>query len=487
MTTLTFIGATRTVTGSKFLVSHNTTNVMIDCGLFQGRKQLRLKNWDEFLRVDGKRVLAPEDIDYVILTHAHIDHSGYIPRFVKQGFKGKIISTRITKDLCNILLRDSAYLQEEEARYANKKGYSKHRPALPLYEIEDATKSMEYFRTVERNEFVTISPDIKFRFRNAGHILGSCIVEMWIKQGAERIKVVFSGDLGRMRTPILKNPDYIREADYLLMESTYGDRLHPSDSTNEELISIIRETHKNRSVLLIPAFAVERTQELIYILKKLGAEGKIPTLPIYIDSPMAINVTKVFEDYREIYDKEAMALIDKDGRSIFRAPNIHFTSTRQESKGLNEMRGPAIIVSASGMATGGRILHHLKERLPNPKNTVLMVGYQAVGTRGRSLLDGAKTVKIHGMYVPVNAKITSITAFSAHADYGEILKWLRGIKKTKPRMVFMVHGEHDSLISMGQKIEQEYGWETYIPYPLQMVPIGKNVPLPTKEGPPIIL
>ena len=478
MTSLTFIGAAKTVTGSKFLIQHNCTNILIDCGLFQGRKELRKKNWDTFLSIDGKQVLKPSEIDYVLLTHAHIDHSGYIPRFVRDGFKGKILTTPITKDLCGILLRDSAYLQEEEARYANKKGYSKHKPALPLYKIDDAVRSMEFFQTIDRNEFVELSPDIKFRFRNAGHILGSSIIEMWIKQGKERIKVVFSGDLGRMKTPILKDPDYIREADYLLMESTYGDRLHSVSNPEEELVPIIKEIYKNRSVLLIPAFAVERTQELLYILKNLTDDGKIPEMDIYIDSPMAINVTRVFEEHREIYDKEARALIDENGQSIFRSPRIHFSSTQDESKQLNQKRGPMIIISASGMATGGRILHHLTERLPDPKNVVLMVGYQASGTRGRSLLDGAKTVKIHGNYIPVNAKIKSITTFSAHADYSEILKWLRGIKKRKPKTVFLVHGENDSLTAMAYKIKEKYGWETYIPDYLETVQLGKDVPLP---------
>ncbi len=486
MTTLTFIGATKTVTGSKFLLSHNNTNILIDCGLFQGRKELRKKNWDEFLKVDGELVLSPADISYVLLTHAHIDHSGFIPRFVKQGFKGQILTTSITRDLSEILLKDSAYLQEEEARFANKKGYSRHKPALPLYRVDDAANAMKYFTPVERDEFITLTPDIKFRFRNAGHILGSSIIEMWINQGNDRIKVVFSGDLGRMKTPILKDPDYIREADYLILESTYGDRLHSLATPEEELVPLIKETYKNRSILLIPAFAVERTQEILYIMKKLSDSGAIPNINIYIDSPMAINVTKLFENHKEIYDKEASELTLENGKSIFRAPNIHFSSTQDESKALNQMRGPAIIISASGMATGGRILHHLTERLPDPKNTVLMVGYQAAGTRGRSLLDGAKTVKIHGTYVPVNAKIKSVSIFSAHADYSEILKWLRGIKKRKPRVVFLVHGENDSLTSMAYKIKEKYEWDTYIPDPLETVVLGKEASLPP-EVPQFIL
>ncbi len=475
MTTISFLGAARTVTGSRFLIMHNDLKILVDCGLFQGLKDLRKRNWEPFL-VDAR------EIDYIILTHAHIDHSGFIPRLVKQGFSGQVISTEITRELCNILLRDSGYLQEEEARYANRAGFSKHKPALPLYTVDDAVKSMQYFKTIPRDEFVKLGSDIKFRFRKAGHILGSSIIEMWVQQGDERFKIVFSGDLGRMHTPILKDPDYVREADYLVLESTYGDRLHGEGDPARELIPIVKDIYKQRSCLLIPAFAVERTQEVIYHLVKLSRDGLIPDIPIFIDSPMAIEVTKLFEEHREIYDAEARALLELDGKSIFRAPNIHFTPSQNDSKALNDRRGPMIIISASGMATGGRILHHLKERLPDPRNVVLMVGYQAVGTRGRSLLDGAKTLKIHGMYVPVKARVASISSFSAHADYGEILKWLKGIKKTKPRLVFLVHGENDASIAMAQKVQDQFDWNCYIPDYLETVPLGQALPPPPETA-----
>ncbi len=474
MITLAFLGAARTVTGSRFLIDANGLNILIDCGLFQGLKELRKRNWE-------KMIIPASKIDYIILTHAHIDHSGYIPRLVKQGFSGKILTTKITKDLCEILLKDSGYLQEEEARYANKKGYSKHHPALPLYTVEDAEKSMEFFETIERNRFYFLSNGIKFRLRNAGHILGSSIIEMWIPDGDEVIKIVFSGDLGRMKTPILKDPDYIRDAQYLVLESTYGDRLHSPLDPKEELIPLIREVVRNRSVLLIPAFAVERTQEVIYHLRSLIRSGQIPPIPIFIDSPMAIKVTELFEAHREIYDEEARNILDREGHSIFRAENIFFTPTQEESKSLNDRRGPMIIISASGMATGGRILHHLKTRLPDPKNIVLMVGYQAVGTRGRLLLDGATEVKIHGNYIPVRAKISQITSFSAHADYSEILKWLRGINKRTPKKVFLVHGEDGALSSLAEKIEERYGWECIIPDYLWAVKLGKGIPEKAKE------
>jgi metallo-beta-lactamase family protein len=481
MTSLTFLGAAKTVTGSKYLLVHNNTSVLIDCGLFQGFKELRKLNWEQFLKVDEDVLMTPADIDYLILTHAHIDHSGYTPKFINQGFKGEILTTEITRDLCEILLKDSAKLQEEEARYANKKGYSKHDPAQPLYTVADAENAMKYFKVVERNEFVSLSPDMKFRFRNAGHILGSSFVEVWINQGKETVKLVFSGDLGRLKTPILQDPDYAREADYIILESTYGNRLHPAYEPEKDLIPVINEIYKNKSVLLMPAFAVERTQEIIFQLKKLNDAGVIPKIPIYIDSPMATSVTQLFDSHKEIYDVEAKAMLDKDGHSIFHSPNIHFTSTQEESKALNDKRGPMIIISASGMATGGRILHHLEARLPNPKNIVLMVGYQAAGTRGRALLDGTKSIKIHGNQIPVNAKVVSMSSFSAHADYSEILKWLKGLKK-QPKLIFLVHGEEDSLMALSYKIKEEYKWETYIPEYLECVKLGREVPPPMETN-----
>lgn len=478
MTSLSFLGAARTVTGSRHLIRHNGMKILVDCGMFQGLKMLRRRNWEPFL-------IPASEIDYIILTHAHIDHSGFIPRMVKQGFRGRIISTQITAELCEILLKDSGYLQEEEARYANKKGYSKHRPALPLYTVEDAVKSLQYFEFVERNRFVNLNDQIRFRFRNAGHILGSSIVEMWIRDNDRMVKIVFSGDLGRTKTPILKDPEFIREADYLVLEATYGDRLHPPGNPAEKLVPLVNEIYENRSVLLIPAFAVERTQEVIYYLRQLIENGEIPEVPIYIDSPMAIEVTRLFEEHEEIYDKESFNLLDVDGKSIFRASNIHFTPSRQESKELNERRGPMIIISASGMATGGRILHHLKVRLPFPENIVLMVGYQAAGTRGRSLLDGASTIKIHGEHVPVRADVKYISSFSAHADYNEVLNWLEGLNNKAPKTVFLVHGENDALIAMEQKIKERFAWNCYIPDYLESVPIGVDVPPPPES--PIFL
>ncbi|MFP4498352.1 MAG: MBL fold metallo-hydrolase RNA specificity domain-containing protein [Vulcanimicrobiota bacterium] len=478
MTTLSFLGAARTVTGSRHLIMHGDTKILVDSGMFQGLKELRRRNWEEFM-------VPASEINYIILTHAHIDHSGYIPRLVKQGFKGKIITTQLTHKLCEILLRDSAYLQEEEARYANKKGFSKHKPALPLYTVDDAQKSLQYFYSVNRNEFIHLTPNIKFRFRNAGHILGSSIVEMWIQGGKDRIKLAFSGDLGRLHAPLLKDPEYLREADFLILEATYGDRIHPEEDPGEALKPLVKDVYKNRSCLLIPAFAVERTQEVIYHLRRLALNGEIPNIPIYIDSPMAIAVTKLFSKNSDILDKEAREILDA-GEYIFRSDNIHFTPTQEESKQLNERRGPMIIISASGMATGGRILHHLKERISDPKNIILMVGYQAVGTRGRSIVDGAKTIKIHGSYFPVRARVETISSFSAHADYNEILKWLRGIKKSKPKTVFLVHGENDALISLEAKIKEKFGWNCYIPDYLETVKISPDLP-PPPESPTFLL
>jgi metallo-beta-lactamase family protein len=478
-TSLSFLGAARTVTGSRHLIIHNDTKILLDCGLFQGLKELRQRNWDDF-------IMPAEEIDVIILTHAHIDHSGFIPRLVRQGFRGRIYCTELTRKLCDILLKDCGYLQEEEARYANKKGFSKHSPALPLYTVEDALKSMNFFETVPRNEFIQITHDVKLRFRNAGHIPGSCVAELWLTEKNEnRMKIVYSGDLGRSRIPILKELEYIREADYLILESTYGDRSHPDTCPSIDLVPLVKEIHKNKSVLLIPAFAVERTQEVIYHLRNLTIQREIPEVPIYIDSPMAIEVTKLFEDNPGMYDQEAIDILMRDGNSIFRAPNIHFTPSQEASKMLNDMKGPLIIISASGMATGGRILHHLKERIVDPRNIILVVGYQALGTRGRSLMEGAQMLKIHGTFYPVRAKIKNIASFSAHADYVEILKWLRGIKKSKPRTVFLVHGENDSLDAMHEKITGQYNWPCYIPDYLETVPLGYDIPPPT-EMPPFI-
>ncbi|MBN2780464.1 MAG: MBL fold metallo-hydrolase, partial [Candidatus Marinimicrobia bacterium] len=380
MATLTFLGATGTVTGSKYHFQSNGASVMVDCGLFQGLKELRLRNWMP-LDVDLQK------LDAVILTHAHIDHTGFLPRLVKQGFSKPVYCTEPTRDLLEIMLLDSAHLQEEDAKFANKKGISKHSPALPLYTQEDAKTAIALLKAVPYGAPFSPASGLRAEFHDAGHIIGSAFVSIrWNESGGER-KIVFSGDLGRYDRPILKNPSLMRDADYLLVESTYGDRLHEQGDPKSEIKRIINETVRRRGVVLIPAFAVGRTQELLYTLRELESEGAIPVLPIYVDSPMAIKATRVYEKFTGVYDREASAL-KGEGVDILQTDRTIFTESVEESKRVNALNDPCIIISASGMMTGGRILHHLKQRLPHEKNAIVFVGYQAEGTRGRALQSG---------------------------------------------------------------------------------------------------
>jgi metallo-beta-lactamase family protein len=454
MARLTFLGATGTVTGSKYLFEHGPAGILVDCGLFQGLKELRLRNWSP-LKAD-----IP-GLDAVVLTHAHIDHTGYLPRLVKQGFQKTVYCTVPTRDLLEIMLLDSAHLQEEDAKYANKKGFSKHKPALPLYDTEDAKKAISLLKGIPYGQEFEPAPGIRMRFRDAGHILGSAFaVADWEEAGGTK-KIVFSGDLGRYARPILKDPENIDRCDYLLVESTYGNRLHGESDPEEELSRIINDTVKKKGVVLMPAFAVGRTQELLYTLRELESAGRIPELPVYVDSPMAIKATELYIRHTQIYDREASDLL-KSGKSVIQTANTIFTESVDASKRINENRGPMIIISASGMLTGGRILHHLIQRLPRSKNTVIFVGYQAEGTRGRALQNGRDKIKIHGKYIRAAARIATISDFSAHADYGEIMKWLKNFREA-PRRTFIVHGEPASSASLEQKIRDELGWETRIP------------------------
>ncbi|MBW1980738.1 MAG: MBL fold metallo-hydrolase [Deltaproteobacteria bacterium] len=451
---ISFFGATGTVTGSRHLLEIEGKKLLIDCGLFQGPKKHRLMNWDTF-------PFPPAKIDRVLLTHAHIDHTGYLPRFRAGKFSGQIHCTHATRDLCEIMLRDSAHLQEEDAYWANKKGYSKHRPALPLYTVEDAEKALELFQPLHYGEDLFLSNSLRIKFKDAGHILGSSFVDIKTTKGGQRRKIVFSGDLGRPGRPILRDPVQMFEVDYLILESTYGDRLHGEQSPEAEVERVINETAKRRGVLVVPAFAVGRTQELLFTIRQLEEQGKIPSLPVHVDSPMAINVTEIFAKHKANYDLQAKVL-ELNGISILQPKEIHFSRSRQQSKALNEIDGEAIIISASGMATGGRVLHHLKYRLPRKRDTVLFIGYQAYGTRGRSILEGKDTVKIHGEHVPVRAHIEQLSGFSAHADYNEILAWLLGFNRP-PRKTFIVHGEPKACSSLARKIEDKLGWDVVIP------------------------
>lgn len=429
--------------------------MLVDCGMFQGPKKLRLLNWE-------KPAVSPHSIEHVLLTHAHLDHSGMLPVLVREGFGGKILCTSVTAELCEISLLDAAHLQEEDARYANKMAFSKHKPALPLYTTEDAERVMPHLKSVEYDKGEKLADGTQVRFLDAGHILGSAIVEITAPNGGKPMNLVFSGDLGRYDSLILRDPAAVNKADYLVVESTYGDREHPPEDGVQELASIINETAKRGGMLIIPSFAIGRTQTILYLLREMRIRGLIPDLPIFVDSPMAQRVTDVFCRHIDIFDEEAKAVFKKTGKCPILSPSLQFVHTKEESQKINDMRFPAIIVSASGMATGGRVLHHLKFRLPDPRNTVLFVGYQAIGTRGQLLKDGARQIKIHGEMVPVRAQIRNVEAFSGHADSIEILKWLKTFK-TRPKMTFIVHGEEQSSRALADEIHRTLGWKTHIP------------------------
>ena len=454
MATIQFLGAAGTVSGSKFLVDTGETRFFVDCGMFQGPKRFRLLNWE-------KSPVALDSVNHVLLTHAHLDHSGMLPALVRDGFKGHIWTTPVTTELCEISLLDAAHLQEEDARFANKMSFSKHKPALPLFTTADAEMAIERLKAVEYEKPTAISEDTSVRFLDAGHILGSAIVEV-SGRGQAPMRIVFSGDLGRYDSLILRDPASVEEADYLLVESTYGNRIHPPKEPIDDLASIINETARRGGMTVIPAFAVGRTQTLLYLLRDMKEKNAIPDLPIFVDSPMARRVTNVFCRHIDDFDEEAKAVFHKTGKCPILSDNMEFVHTKDESQKINDIRYPAIIVSASGMATGGRVLHHLKYRLPDPRNTVIFVGYQAVGTRGQLLRDGARSIKIHGEQVPVRAQIRNIEAFSGHADYVEILRWLGKFRKP-PRMTFVVHGEEESSRALAAEIEKNLGWKTHIP------------------------
>ncbi|MDD5425161.1 MAG: MBL fold metallo-hydrolase [candidate division Zixibacteria bacterium] len=451
---LTFLGATGTVTGSRYLVEMRGKKILIDCGLFQGPKENRQRNWEPF-------PVPPDEIDLVFLTHAHIDHIGYTPRFCRENFNGRIYCTDATNELSKILLRDSAHLQEEDAYWANKKGFSKHKPALPLFTVEDAEKALQYFSPLHYGEDLYLSGDFRIKFKDAGHILGSAMVDIKIINRQESRKIVFSGDLGQPGNPILRDPIQVYNVDYLIIESTYGDRLHEKVSTSDELARIIQESVKRGGVLLIPSFAVERTQVVLHTIRELEEKWLIPSLPVFVDSPMAIEATEVF-DKRLVDQNLATRISHLEGKQIFYPQKLKFCRSREESKAINNIKKEAIIISSSGMATGGRVLHHLALRLPDPNNTIAFVGYQAVGTRGHHLVDGKPEVKIHGRQIPVNAWVENVPGFSGHADYHAILAWLMAFNRP-PEKTFIVHGEPEASASLAEKIRSHFNWEVDIP------------------------
>ena len=453
MAKITFLGATGTVTGSKYLLEANGKRLLVDCGLFQGNKELRLRNW-------ATLPIPPASIDLLVLTHAHIDHTGYLPRLVSDGYRGPIYANSATQDLCNILLPDSAHLQEEDARYAAEKGFSKHAQPLPLYTVEEAQAALTHIQSIPRDTSFKISPEFSVRGYDAGHILGSSSLEMTITENGRGIIVVFSGDIGRYDQPILKNPQTPPRADYLLCESTYGDRDHPAGSPHDALAEIITKVAKRGGTIVIPSFAVGRAQTLLYVLRELEDQQRIPRLPLYVDSPMAISATELYLAHHEDHDLKFQR--EESNGDPLNMHEVHMTKTAEESKQINKMTNPCIIISASGMATGGRVLHHLERRLPDSRNAVILPGYQAEGTRGRALADGARTLRIHGEDVPVNAEVFTISQFSAHAGQSELLRWLKGIS-APPRQTFLVHGEPGPAKALRACIEQQFHWTVVQP------------------------
>jgi metallo-beta-lactamase family protein len=452
MAKLTFLGAAGCVTGSKYLVEANGKRLLVDCGLFQGTKELRQRNWD----------MLPESaatIDWVVLTHAHLDHTGWLPRLLQQGFKGPIYSNAATRELCGILLPDSGHIQEEDAEYAQRKGYSSHKPALPLYTEADARQALTKFTENPRTGVFAISPEFSVRQHDAGHILGSASLELTISEAGRKTVVLFSGDIGRYDQPILKDPEPPPPADILLCETTYGDRDHPSDPTYEELVGVVNRVVKRGGVMVLPAFAVGRTQQLMYVLRQLEDAGRIPRLPVYVDSPMAINVTSLYLAHHEDHDLE----FDKEEASgdPLNMRTVHLTPLAQDSKKINDVHNPCIIISASGMATGGRVLHHLSQRLPDPKNAILLAGFQAEGTLGRALLEGAKSVRIYGENVGVGAEIVDLKQFSAHAGQSELLRWISGFA-TPPKQTYLVHGEPAAAAAFQKVLTARPGWRATV-------------------------
>jgi metallo-beta-lactamase family protein len=454
MPKITFLGAAGTVTGSKYLVEAEGKRLLVDCGLFEGSRELKQRNWDK-LTVD------PATIDWVLLTHAHIDHTGYLPRLVRNGYRGPIYANIATHELCTLLLPDSAHLQEEDTRYAVKKGYSRHKPPLPLYTVAESQTALQQFREIPSNDAFKISPQFSVLPHDAGHILGATWLELTITENGKQTLVVFSGDVGRYDQPILKDPESPTHADFLLCESTYGDREHPGGSVTDELADVVNQTAKRGGAVVIPAFAVDRTQLLLYYLRVLEKQQRIPHLPIYLDSPMAINTTEIYTRHRADHDLKPQT--DPDPMDI---QEVHMTCSVEDSKKINDVVAPCIIVSASGMITGGRVLHHLAHRLPDSRSTVLLVGYQAEGSGGRALLNGAKFLRIHGAEVPVRAQVVEMCQLSAHAGKSELLRWISGIQ-APPKRTFMVHGEPSGLTSLRDAIVAQHGWPVTIPDYLQ--------------------
>jgi metallo-beta-lactamase family protein len=449
---LTFLGAARTVTGSQYLVETGDDRLLVDSGMFQGPRDLRQLNWNA-------PPFDPASVPWLVLTHTHIDHIGRVPRLVKQGFRGRIYCTAPTSELAEVLLKDAAHLQEEDANYLNRKGLSRHKPAVPLFDGADAERAMELFETVPLHEETRLSPVFSFRLRDAGHLLGAASVDLTVSEGARTTRVLFSGDVGRFQTVLAHDPELAPSADYLVVESTYGNRTHGAVPVKEQLLAALQRTFARGGVLLIPAFAVGRAQQMILLMHQLVTENQLRPFPIHLDSPMAVEATRIYASYP---DAHGVALNGMGGRSILHNKWVTPARSRAESEALNKIKGPAVIISSSGMLSGGRILHHCRVRLPHAENTILITGYQSEGTMGRSLLDGARFVRIHKSEVPVLAEVASLKGLSGHGDANEMVRWLSQVTPA-PRRVFLTHGEADAAEALAAKIAKERGFPTHVP------------------------
>ncbi len=457
MIRLTFLGAAQTVTGSKYLLEADAARVLIDCGLFQGLKALRELNWKPL-------PFPPASLAAVVLTHAHIDHIGYLPRLVRDGFNKPVYCTPATADLCELMLYDAAKNQEEDAEYANRKGFSRHKPALPLFDARDVSRTIKLLRPVPRGEWFSPAEPLWMRYQEAGHLLGSTHIEVEVRRTsiippAKPVKIVFSGDVGRYGAPLYHDPAPPPACDYLICESTYGDRDHPTTPVLDELCEVVLAAVKRGGVLVVAAFAVGRSQQLIYLLRILMQQERIPVLPIYLDSPMAIDATAIYCQYGADHDLSEAELLGPD--CALYGPNVHLTRTAAESKKINAVEGPAVIIASNGMMTGGRVLHHLVQRLPGLQNTVVLAGYMAEGTRGRVLAEGVPYLRIYGRDVPVRASLVKMTALSGHAGHSELIRWLTPLPS--PKQVFLTHGEVDSAMFLAKELQATRGWNCTIP------------------------
>ena len=461
MPRITFLGAAGTVTGSKYLIEAAGKRLLIDCGLFQGGKELTQRNWAPLPQ-------NPASIDFVALTHAHLDHTGYLPRLVSDGFRGPIFANAATQELCALLLPDSAHIMEEDAEHATRHGYSSHKPALPLYTQDEAAETLKRFAPLPRLGECRICPEFLIRSHDAGHILGSSSLELVITEDGKNTTILFSGDIGRYGQPLMKDPERPPQADFVLCESTYGDRDHPTvPPPDEALAEVINRVARRGGVIVVPAFAVDRTQLLLYDIRRLERAQRVPPLPIYMDSPMAIGVTAIYREHREDL-KIGMEEMHANAASM---QAVHVMRSPEESKQINQVHTPAIIISASGMATGGRVLHHLSQRLPDARNCVLLAGFQAEGTRGRALEDGAKLIRIHGEDVPVRAEVVNLRQFSAHGGRSELMRWLGGIP-APPRQLFLVHGEPAAAQALQAAVKSELRWNVTVASYLQSLELN---------------